>query len=142
MGVEGRIVKIGTDDAQLLDRFLEGLGEELETFRYFKSRGYDVLKNHLYTCLLYIHQEAIGYGHLDKEGDITWLGIVIRKEWQGHGLGYKMMKHLLHIAAESGVITVHLSVDSVNKKAFDLYKRLGFEEVSKGSQSHVLKMDL
>ncbi len=142
MGIEGRMLRIGTKDAQVLDRFLGSLGEELESFRYFNTRAYDVLKNHVYTCLLYVQQKAVGYGHLDQEDDRIWIGIVIKKEWQGHGLGFKMMNHLLDKASELGLVSVHLSVDIVNKKAFDLYRKLGFTEVSKGSQSYILNKDL
>lgn len=56
------------------------------------------------------------------------LGISIRKEYQGQGVGRKLMEKLLDLADNwLMLIRVELGVLEDNEKAMNLYKSLGFE---------------
>lgn len=61
-----------------------------------------------------------------------FLGISILKDWQGQGLGKKLMNSFFElIAKELSIEFVELSVMSTNTKALNLYQSLGFQEVSR-----------
>tara|TARA_R110001583_G_scaffold82491_1_gene218775 strand:- start:12562 stop:13863 length:1302 start_codon:yes stop_codon:yes gene_type:complete len=112
-----------------LESFIKELDKEQESFRYFKNRDLKALKNHVFTFLLLHGGITVGYGHLDKEGNTVWLGIVVKQEYQGKGYAKKMMQILIDKAKSLGLNSIQLSVDDKNKKALGLYKQYGFEEV-------------
>lgn len=123
--------KITIDDQKELQQFIDELDTELKTFRYFNSRSSDSIQNHIYTCLLYIDKNIVGYGHLDQEKDKYWLGIVVKNKFQGQGLGKKIMNHLLNKADELNIDKLYLTCDLENIKAVALYKKIGFQKVNK-----------
>jgi len=51
----------------------------------------------------------------------------VRRDCQGNGLGSSLLREYLRIAAERGLERVSLSVSKANTKAYELYRRLGFE---------------
>lgn len=57
------------------------------------------------------------------------LGITVRKEYWGQGLGKKLMQLILSKAKSNGTITkINLEVKVDNEAAIHLYKQLGFKE--------------
>lgn len=57
------------------------------------------------------------------------VGVTVRKKYWGLGIGTELLKYLLAWAAESQVIRkINLRVRSDNRRAIELYKRLGFGE--------------
>lgn len=126
MGLELRILEINHDNTDRLQEFINGFNGEQHSFRYFEHRTVDVVVNHIYTFLLLRGATAVGYGHLDKEDDKVWLGIVVKQEYQGMGLSKEIMKILINKAMELNVATIHLAVDDDNIKAKKLYDNFGF----------------
>jgi len=57
------------------------------------------------------------------------LGIVIRKEYRGIGLGGRMIAEALRAARRMGVWLVELTVFATNATAMHLYERMGFVKV-------------
>jgi ribosomal protein S18 acetylase RimI-like enzyme len=51
----------------------------------------------------------------------------VRRDRQGKGVGSSLLAEYMKAAAGEGLERVSLSVSQANKRAFDLYKRLGFE---------------
>jgi len=51
----------------------------------------------------------------------------VRRDCQGKGLGFSLLTQYLRATSERGLERVSLSVSKANTKAYDLYKRLGFE---------------
>jgi len=49
------------------------------------------------------------------------------KNYQGRGLGYKMMQHCLELATAKGFDVLWLGVWEQNEKALQFYKKCGFE---------------
>lgn len=73
--------------------------------------------------------EVLGYGLLrgwDQGYDVPSLGIAIRPDRRGQGLGILLM-HFLHAAArQRGALRVRLRVHPGNARARDLYEKLGY----------------
>ena len=111
----------------LLTKFLDNAGSALLNFRYFNSRSFEVLNNHAYTILLLENGNPIGYGHLDLENEITWLGIAVAEGFQGKGLGKIILKDLINYSIKSGISVIKLSVDKNNNSAINLYEKFGFK---------------
>ncbi|GGA30346.1 GNAT family N-acetyltransferase [Psychrobacillus lasiicapitis] len=71
--------------------------------------------------------EKRGYGYVD---DYTpELGIALKKEVRGKGLGNKLMHAIMDEAKNNNYRRLSLSVDIDNTNALNLYRRLGFVEV-------------
>jgi len=75
----------------------------------------------------------IGYltlepGRRRKIGHVVELGMSVREDWRGHGVGSALIGHSLEWAMRSGTIEkVCLNVFSENIAAIKLYERAGFE---------------
>jgi len=136
------IIQIHRDNRALIHNFLSIAGESLQKFRYFNSRPIEVLDNHLATYVIKEKDQIIGYGHLDKEEDIIWLGIAIADDFQGFGLGKLMMQHLISSARLLGIRHIQLGVDLDNEKALPLYYHYGFEDFKKTEKVAFLKLNL
>ena len=119
-------IKNNKADIKKLKSFIKNSEENKTNFRYFLNRNLSVVDNHIYTILLKINQEYLGYAHLDKEEDDVWLGISISKKVQGLGFGNILMEDLISYAKRTNLKKVKLSVDFENAKAEHLYKKYGF----------------
>ena len=72
---------------------------------------------------------VIAYGMLrgwDEGYEVPSLGIVVRADVQGHGVGRAMMNALHAAAAAHGARTVRLKVYPDNQAAIALYRKLGY----------------
>ena len=124
-------IKIISDNGkEIITQFLKSAGQSLVSFRYFEKRTFDVLKNHIVTCMLFQDDLPVGYGHLDADGGRVWLGIAVAESYKGKGYGSSIMIFLLSKAKENNIPTISLTVDTDNKIAINLYKNCGFNVVS------------
>lgn len=105
-----------------LKKFFNENPNNQETFRYFKKRDFNVIENHTLTVLLYSENNIIGYGHLDKDGEKTWLGIMLCDNCIGNGIGNIIMDKLIEQKKDN----IFLSVDKNNIVAKKLYIKKGF----------------
>lgn len=137
MGMKPEILEVNAGNIEALSSFIQELRDEQNSFRYFKKRDLSVIKNHVLTILLLDSKKPIGYGHLDQENEIVWLGIVVKKNYQGKGLSKIIMNVLLRKAEEKGLKSIRLSVDNDNDKAIGLYKRFGFT-LLKAKKTHAI----
>lgn len=62
-------------------------------------------------------------------GEAEILTIAVAPDWQGHGLGRRLMDAVLAHAHGERVESVFLEVDETNKPAISLYRKLGFFRV-------------
>lgn len=77
--------------------------------------------------LITLGGEPAGRLWLDESGEATRvIDIVVAPARQGRGLGRAILERVIVKAAESGK-PVRLSVARTNPRAFELYRRLGFE---------------
>tara|TARA_R100001163_G_C5068182_1_gene208100 strand:- start:4406 stop:4801 length:396 start_codon:yes stop_codon:yes gene_type:complete len=95
---------------------------DCKTFRYFNKRPFDCIEDHLFTVLIYEKDKPIGYGHLDPEGNVTWLGIYLSPNYRGKGYAKIIMGILLSHAKDN----IQLTVDKNNTSAVSLYDNFGF----------------
>lgn len=83
--------------------------------------------------------EERGYGYVND--DTPELGIAIKKEARGKGLGSKLMQSIIEEAKVNSFKTLSLSVDVDNPQALNLYRRLGFVEVGKVGSSKTMLLN-
>ena len=124
-----KIKKISVSDENDLKIFIQNLGSSESSFRYFQKRSLDVISKHLITFLAYENDEPVGYGHLEEENGVNWLGIAVTEKSIGNGIGSKVLDLLIHYA-EGKELELRLSVDLSNIKAYKLYQRRKFIEVN------------
>lgn len=55
------------------------------------------------------------------------MGIALYQKYTGMGIGKAMLEKLVAVAKEKGIEQMELEVVADNKRAFSLYKRMGFE---------------
>ena len=84
-----------------------------------------------YSCwVAIIDSLVIGYGIVMlTEGEAHILNICIKPEYQGKGLGRKMLNHLIEQAHITGTDMILLEVRRSNQLAIDLYMSEGFHEL-------------
>ena len=119
-----------------LDEFIKSNINGIKTFRYYSKRPYTIIKNHIYTCLYYIDNICVGYGHLDFESEKTWLGIIVSDNEVGKKIGDQIMDDLILNSKND----IHLSVDINNNSAVYLYKKKGFEIMEKKINYYIMKL--
>ena len=119
-----------------LDEFIKSNINGAKTFRYFSKRPYSVIKNHIYTCLYYIDDVCVGYGHLDFEDKKTWLGIIVSDTEVGKKIGDQIMDDLIFKSKED----IYLTVDTNNDLAVHLYKKKGFEILENKINYYLMKL--
>jgi RimJ/RimL family protein N-acetyltransferase len=122
-----RIVKVNSNNIELLKNFIAELGDTNLTFRYYQNRAITAIENHIITILLIKNKKAIGYGHIDKEVDNIWLGLAIVPNEKNKGYGNLLMINLLKYALDNNICKIKLSVDKDNLSAIHLYKKYGFQ---------------
>ena len=74
--------------------------------------------------------ETVGYAGMwlvIDEAHVT--NVAIRKDLRGQGLGEKLMRALIQLTADSGMIWMTLEVRRSNAAAQGLYRKLGFVDV-------------
>jgi ribosomal protein S18 acetylase RimI-like enzyme len=133
--------KILKADPRLIDEFLKNAGQSLVTFRYFKNRPISIIENHACTIVLSKPDKIVGYGHLDKENDKTWLGICIAESEKRKGCGKIIMNYLIEYAKSHCISNLYLTVDSSNTSAINLYEKYLFK-IDKNISSQILLMKL
>jgi hypothetical protein len=67
-------------------------------------------------------------GRASKGNHVAALGVSVRKEVRGLGVGEAMMRHGIGWARSVGVKKLKLGVFATNERALGLYRKLGFVE--------------
>ncbi|QSF47362.1 GNAT family N-acetyltransferase [Paenibacillus tianjinensis] len=107
-----------------LSKYVEGWGKEGDLgFIAANSKGLSVgsITARLFT------EDNKGFGYVSK--DIPELGLALKPEYRGRGIGAALLKALIDEMKEKGIKGVSLSVDPGNLAAVRLYQRFGFKEV-------------
>lgn len=99
-------------------------------FRYYVHRNIDdAIQHHRYTTLVQIDGIDVGYGHIDFEKK-HWVGLFVKDNQRGKGIGTQLLNHLLNKAIELGIQELYLTVDNDNEIAKKLYRKHNFKVVS------------
>lgn len=123
------------NDIELLRSHIENSPKGTKTFRYFQKRDFSVLQKHVITFLYFNNGECVGYGHLDTEDGIVWLGVIVFDGYNGMGYGKYIVKSLINYY--NGDIL--LSVDKDNIMALNIYKSLNFKIIKENEKSYIMK---
>lgn len=83
--------------------------------------------------------EERGYGYVND--DTPELGIAIKKEARGKGLGTKLMHSVIEEAKDKSYKSLSLSVDVDYTHAIKLYRRLGFVVVGRVGNSKTMLLN-
>jgi ribosomal protein S18 acetylase RimI-like enzyme len=120
------IIEIKDYDVQALEDFVNN--EIPNTFRYFNNKSsQQIIKNHFKTLIYLNDKKSIGYAHIDFDGLKYWFGICILPQYQGTGIGSKLISKSLEFFKDSDIQKLYLSVDKINKMAINLYTKNGFK---------------
>lgn len=115
-----RCVGIDFENLNLLESFIEK--NKSKSFRYYESRKFECIENHISTNLYYDGDVCVGYGHLDFE-ERVWLGVMVDSDFKGKGYGSLILDDLL----TKSKVDIYLTVDKDNLVAKNLYLKKNFE---------------
>lgn len=125
-----------SEDLDLMISFFKNEKNKSENFRYFDSRPFEIIENHLVTILFILEDDIVGYGHLDVEDDVVWLGIIVSENYRGMGYGKKIIEELIkHYDGD-----IQLSVDKQNQNAINLYKKFNFSIFRENKSNFIMKL--
>ena len=119
-----------TDDIQRIVILKASIWERPNLFS--TQEYYRILKQNLSYCYI-LNTELIGICLVDSDNR-NYPGVVIsilciKKEHQGKGLGKSLLNHCINNCFKFNYYTFFLQVAINNKKAYNLYKKLGFNEI-------------
>lgn len=126
---------IGAGDEEMLNRFFDQMGAESRSL--FNRRDYNrrgVLKfcakgdsTRRYVAAIQEDGEMAGYVFfLDAQTSIPELGIAVRDDLQGRGIGGYLMEYAIDLAKAEGKGGLLLTTHTANLRAQTLYESCGF----------------
>ncbi len=123
------LLKLRTMEVEDLDAIM--MIEELTyTHPWTKGIFRDCLRVGYCSWVMEIDGEVIGYGVMSvAAGEAHILNICIQPDFQGRGLGRKILHRLVTLARDHGVDTMFLEVRCSNRVAQILYESEGFNEI-------------
>ena len=142
-GVTVSIRAIRPEDAQSEKAFVRSLSEETRYFRFISALH--ELSDHMLVRFTQIdydremalvalagdggHERQIGVARyaIDPDGASCEFAIVVADDWQGRGVGWRLMQALIDAAREKGLRRMQGLVLHENTKMLALMKSLGFE---------------
>jgi len=101
---------------------------------------------------LFFNKRLIGHSilSLDEKTAIGGVGIVLHPEWQGKGLGKKLLGETLKIAQQKGCKKVRAEILATNVRSIRFFEKVGFKFVGeserkiikRGEEMKVLKYEI
>lgn len=88
----------------------------------------------------FFNEDNKGFGFVSNE--VPELGIALKEEYRGIGIGRALLQRLIDVLKEKGIKKVSLSVAPDNIAAMKLYQRFGFKEVGMVDTSITMVLDL
>jgi len=120
------------DDVQKLRTFSEL--NHPPSFRYFTTRVFeDAIKTHVVT-LMY---STYGYAHidLDLQSGRHYLGVCVMPDYQGKGVGKRLIELILKLYTGD----IYLTVDKENMRAILFYETYGFSRIQESQTTYTYK---
>lgn len=140
-GVEVLLRPIKPEDEQRFNEFLRSLSEETMRFRFFqilKEVSHDLLARYCNldysreVTIIAEHQRdsrvIVGAGSIivEPDGKSGEFAVVVSDEWQGIGLGSKLLDHLIMIASDLRLTSIFGYVLSNNYRMLRMCAKMGF----------------
>ena len=108
------------------------LGIEQRSYRFPWSEGifHDCLRFGYSSWVIEVERQVIGYGVMSLAvNECHILNICVDPDWQGQGIGRRMLHQLITIARARKADTAFLEVRQTNSQALSLYYSEGFNEI-------------
>ena len=108
------------------------LAIEQRSYAFPWSRGIfrDCLRVGYGCCVLEVDCVLIGYGIISSgAGESHLLNVCIREEFRARGMGRRLLRELLDMAAHAGARITFLEVRPANLGAIRLYESMGFHQI-------------
>ena len=83
---------------------------------------------------VYENDRLIGAIHLEKQGNVLFMSLLVLPEFQGMGLGTKIVKDIQSDVFELSYDKIAVSVDEGNTASLRLFENAGFIRVSKENE--------
>ena len=83
---------------------------------------------------VYKNGELIGTTHLEKQGTILFMDILVFPKFQRAGLGTKIVKDIKDDVFELGYKIIEISIDETNFASLRLFENAGFVLTSKENE--------
>lgn len=78
----------------------------------------------------YVNNELVGFIHINKMYEnIDIVNVAVSKEFRNKGIGSKLIEYVFNVYDD--VSSVMLEVNENNVIAYNLYKKLGFNEINR-----------
>jgi ribosomal protein S18 acetylase RimI-like enzyme len=141
VGIPGVALRpIGCDDGPALTGLFQSLSAEDARFFHPFSLDSESAERIARRCADPTHRALVGvevhpscgalaaFGYLTRpEGGASWaLGICVREDWQGRGLGTALLGELIDLTESDGRGPITLEVHGENLRAVRMYLRRGF----------------
>lgn len=85
--------------------------------------------DHTDMLMIDVNEETVGKLRVSREEGQAWIyGFSILPEYQGRGIGRKVLRQVVKEQSSAG-FTVHLEVETRNDHALRLYESVGFKSV-------------
>ena len=110
---------------------------ELEVETLGTTLGRDMLEGELNNPFSYIYlyeedSKVLGYISFSFDGDIAeMLNFSVDNDYQGRGIGSKLLSFMLDLFKEKGALTSILEVRDSNSNAIKLYNKFGYNLIHK-----------
>lgn len=107
----------------------------MSTFRFLRELLLRIFPFAVFLPLIAISKQSgiVGYAyakierHLPEGGLLGQLGVCVMDDYQGKGIGSKLMKSLMSLAKNNHVQKIYLIVLTENTKAIHMYEKYGFK---------------
>ncbi|MDA0789520.1 MAG: ribosomal protein S18-alanine N-acetyltransferase [Proteobacteria bacterium] len=90
----------------------------------------DCIKSGYECWLLHYAGHLVGHGILSMAaGESHLLNVCVHPDYQGNGLGRRLVEHMVDLARAGHARSIFLEVRSSNGVAYGLYESMGFNEI-------------
>lgn len=134
------------NNLSLEDTFVSFSGEQLtlEEEKKFLDEALEKMQKVETICLVaMVGNDLIGIAGIDRltrrSKHVGSMGLSIKKEYRGEGIGKVMLQTVLDLGKQMGLRFVELSCFANNQAACSLYKSVGFEEVGRIPEKYFYK---
>ncbi|MBN9654130.1 GNAT family N-acetyltransferase [Halobacillus sp. GSS1] len=147
--MEFKFRSIKMEDVKQIDSWnYEGFVEKVEMKPYFESflqtgqlRGPGGCEGYA----AFVDEEVVGLFEFKVNGSIMEIGLALRPDWIGKGLGATYVKQGIAFGihhCDQDMNEVRLEVDEQNKAAIRVYEKIGFKKVEQKDRDIEMQMVL
>jgi Acetyltransferases len=150
---EHKIRKFSIKDRELVTEFFQQMGGESRGFfnrgdgnkndalSYFDKNGDEPARVRFLSYITDENGKEIMTGYIfawDMDEYVPTLGIAVREEYKGHGLGKVLIQHFTDYLKENKYGGVMLTTSFANIRGQGLYTRMGFDHIGTHTSGEML----